>query len=58
MVVKSVFKNEQHGFVSDCRPTPEPEVVESIQVPVQETPQQAEAVQGASTSTEEPQGGG
>lgn len=54
----SVFKNEQHGFVSDCRPTPEPEVVESIQVPVQETPQQAEAVQGASTSTEEPQGGG
>lgn len=57
MLVKSVFKNEQHGFVSDCRPTPEPEVVESIQVPVQETPQQAE-VQGASTSTEEPQGGG
>lgn len=40
-----------------CRPTPEPEVVESIQVPVQETAPQAEAVQRASAASEEPQGG-
>lgn len=35
-------------FTFDCRPTPEPEVVESIQVPVQETAPETEEVQGAS----------
>jgi hypothetical protein len=45
------------AFTFDYRPTPEPEVVESIQVPVQETVPETEEVQGASAEVaEESQG--